>query len=472
MNFKKWYRCVGLSILSFCLVQSVEAWQSHFLLTAPILSNMPEISQNPSVPAETLTAFLEAESEGLVTLLKDIDSWPSEVRDPYSNSGGPGYTNPFPPLPSELVFRGKNDSQRSLLQQFTDRARIHPQETSGMHYDTLFVEYAPGQSHRINNPLKIEDVVLASIADKIPIANPPLEKVNPGELVSAYEIITSAVDEPDFGMDVNLFEDNSTDFGKKYKLRNTPGFTNKDLAIGTQAPFHMGWYHENSWIKGFGPNMKPMYAEYRIHFFITLSRYAFKTGHPYWGCRFLGWAIHYLQDLSQPYHAKLVPGIITAEILISNQAKLKNRVSNLHLALENYQYNLMTGAFTQSNNYPFNQLLLALADKSDDNYQIKYDDLYLRNVVAREAYYHFANTLDDSLVRVFSTVANDIAKDSDGLRQSANVLNFDSIDLDLYSKISQDDPNVKDLNNNLVSIFKSVGLHTRRLIFYALNGRN
>jgi len=460
MRFNKWRYYVGVGIICFCLAQSVEAWQSHFLLTASSVANMPEIDRQPTVPAETLTEFLEAESEGLVSLLKDIDSWPHQVSS-------------FPPLPSLLTFKGRKDTQRSLLQQFTDRARIHPQGVSDMHYDTLFVEYGPNAAHRIHNPLQLKDVVLASIIKEIPIANPPLEKVNPGELVSPYEIITSAVDEPDFGMDINLFEDNHTDFGENYKLGNTPGFINKDLIIGTQAPFHIGWYHENAWIKRFGPDITKMYPEYRIHFFVTLSQYAFKTGHLYWGYRFLGWAIHYQQDLSQPYHAKLVPGMSAMELLVANQEKVKNRVTNLHFALENYQYNLMRRALTEFNinNNSSNPFLIALADRSSDNSKIHYNDLYPRNTVAQEAY-DDADTLDDSLINVFGKTADDIANSNDGVNQSAVILNFGSIDFDLYSKINQDDPEVQTLNQKLVTLFRSVGSHTRKIILYATDQRN
>lgn len=55
-------------------------------------------------------------------------------------------------------------------------------------------------------------------------------------------MIASANDEPDFGMDIGLFADNGTDFGQRYGFGQQP-FGNPNLDYGSQAPFHMGFYH-------------------------------------------------------------------------------------------------------------------------------------------------------------------------------------------------------------------------------------
>ena len=44
----------------------------------------------------------------------------------------------------------------------------------------------------------------------------------PGEPVSIAEVIASASDEPDFGMDIGLFADNGTDFGQRYGFGINP----------------------------------------------------------------------------------------------------------------------------------------------------------------------------------------------------------------------------------------------------------
>jgi hypothetical protein len=84
----------------------------------------------------------------------------------------------------------------------------------------------------------------------------------------------------------------------------------------------------------------------RIELFVRLSSLAFATEHPYWGWRFLAWSLHYLQDLTQPYHAKAVPherlGYYLSFALSSaeTQARVKKETSQLvknrHFALEDF----------------------------------------------------------------------------------------------------------------------------------------
>ncbi len=44
----------------------------------------------------------------------------------------------------------------------------------------------------------------------------------------------------------------------------------------------------------------------RMQLFYELALIAFDSGHDYWGYRFLGNAVHYLEDMSQPFHTRLV----------------------------------------------------------------------------------------------------------------------------------------------------------------------
>ena len=110
----------------------------------------------------------------------------------------------------------------------------------------------------------------------------------------------------------------------------------------------MGFFHEAAIVYKAAPFLKRTYPEYRIHLWQTLAVHAFRSGHPYWGWRFAGWSLHYLQDLTQPYHATVLPGVGVASMLWINALDLagfhgaKERavalVSNRHLALENYQF--------------------------------------------------------------------------------------------------------------------------------------
>ena len=95
-------------------------------------------------------------------------------------------------------------------------------------------------------------------------------------------------------------------------------FGDKRFEYSSQAPFHMGFYHEASIVYAAGGFIKRTLPEYRMNQFLTLARFAFKTGHPYWGYRFAGWGLHFVQDLTQPYHTTLLPGVGTTRMLWIN----------------------------------------------------------------------------------------------------------------------------------------------------------
>ena len=107
-------------------------------------------------------------------------------------------------------------------------------------------------------------------------------------------------------------------------------------------------------MKTAAPFVAGAYPLLRVHQFSGLAELAFRTGHPYWGWRFAGWALHYVQDLTQPYHARVLPGVGVTRMLWVNAIDMigihgpKNDavtlVSNRHTAIENYQYGVMRRA--------------------------------------------------------------------------------------------------------------------------------
>ncbi len=104
----------------------------------------------------------------------------------------------------------------------------------------------------------------------------------------------------------------------------------------------MGFYHQDRVLYMAAPFLKRTFPALRAYQFATLSAMAFRTGHPYWGWRFAGMSLHYVQDLTQPYHASLAPGQGTAKLIGINTLamvgfpKAKNEMvtllSNQHLA--------------------------------------------------------------------------------------------------------------------------------------------
>ena len=57
----------------------------------------------------------------------------------------------------------------------------------------------------------------------------------------------------------------------------------------------MGFYHEAGIVYAAGGFIKRTLPEYRMNQFLSLARFAFKTGHPYWGYRFTGWGLHFVK---------------------------------------------------------------------------------------------------------------------------------------------------------------------------------
>lgn len=170
-----------------------------------------------------------------------------------------------------------------------------------------------------------------------------------GDSLSSFEVLCSACDEPDYGYDQHLWQE-SADKEDPSGFGIQP-FGNSQLSYATQGPFHMGFFHESWIINKLAPSFTKTYVEYRIKQCIELSKFAFRHKHNYWGWRFLGWGLHYVQDLCQPYHASMLPGTHTLKIVWAGIASklgfndLKDKyttlASNLHRGFEIYLYGLL-----------------------------------------------------------------------------------------------------------------------------------
>ena len=356
----------GTATLSF-------AWSDHTLGTWQALAAMPAIAGAPPVAAETLDAFLAAEDTGLQALLAQEEQW--------ARRNVPVY----PPQPDALQFRA-GGPPATRRQRFMAALRINPDCQL-----PLFLQMRPGTQPPPGSNLPWTEVT--TLRRDTTARETQYQRLHPGEQVAVLEVVASASAEPDDGLDIGLWEDNGTPSGRRYGFGKQP-FGDPALEFSGQAPFHMGFFHE-SWIiykaAGF---LRRTYPEYRIHLYRSLAAYALKTGHPYWGWRFAGWALHYVQDLTQPYHANVLPGVSTARMLWINALDIagwhgpKDRairlVSNRHLALENYQYHRMRDAYLHKN--PMDALLRATRNTSKDAAQAPWSDATPRQVVSQQAY--------------------------------------------------------------------------------------
>ncbi|HXE77552.1 MAG TPA: hypothetical protein VN614_04825 [Rhodanobacter sp.] len=365
------------------------AWSDHTLGTWQALAVMPAIVQAPPVTVESLDSFLAAEDSGLAQLLAQEEAW--------DRTHVPAY----PPRPEALQFQAGGPAA-TRRQRFMAALRINPNCKLA-----LFLQMRPGTAPPTGSELPWTDVTTLQHDDTV--RNSHFERLHAGEQVPVLEVIATASGEPDEGLDIGLWEDNGTPYGKTYGFGKQP-FGDPALEFGSQAPFHMGFYHESPIIYKAAGFLQRTYPEYRIHLYRSLAVFALKTGHPYWGWRFAGWALHYVQDLTQPYHATVLPDVSTARMLWINALDIagwhgpKDRairlVSNRHLALENYQYHRMRTAYLH--NDPNDAVLRAVRDTSEDAAQALWADTAPRQVVSRQAH-AWADRTDRMLVQALPT---------------------------------------------------------------------
>ncbi|MFH0731279.1 MAG: hypothetical protein V2B19_33655, partial [Pseudomonadota bacterium] len=116
---------------------------------------------------------------------------------------------------------------------------------------------------------------------------------------SALDVLVAFADEPDKGMDQDLWQYADYGFGK-IPYGSETGFS-------SQAPFHMQFVNENFAVRMSAPEILDGMTLERMLLFSRLAKFAHAKGHHYWGYRFTAWALHYLEDICQPYHAKALP---------------------------------------------------------------------------------------------------------------------------------------------------------------------
>jgi hypothetical protein len=365
---------VALVVLGLGVARPARAWSNHALCTWPALAALPEIANAPPVAAERLEDFLAAEAPALVRLLDDDERWARE------------HVPTYPPRPDALAFRvDGREPPAELRRRFLGALRLNPQARL-----TLFVQLPPGAS-AAGHPTLPEREVTTLQHSETTRANIFLA-LRPGERVAVTDVVASATDEPDYGLDVGLFEDNGTEWGRVYGFGRQPFGYNPRIEFSSQGPLHVGFFHEQAIVYKAAPFLQRTWPEWRIHLWKALALHAFRGGHPYWGWRFAGWGLHYVQDLTQPYHARVLPGVSLAsmlwisalDLLGMHQPKLdaQTLVTNRHLALENFQLRRLRRAWLSGTRD--DAVLRALADTRADR-EVAYDDAAPRAVVSARA---------------------------------------------------------------------------------------
>ena len=212
-----------------------------------------------------------------------------------------------------------------------------------------------------------------------------LPHLGEGAAVTVLDVLSAYSDEPDWGMDKEIFG--------QYPGLWRDEYSRMGGRVGTpsQAFRHMYW-PEFSWRMPLGTLKSPVtklfspmgLAPDRAALFIDLSRKAHAAGHLYWSVRFVANALHYLEDVAQPFHASQTP---TKRFLLmplfdrdhgngfeNYVLQVQNIVAYYHYSFENYIGRQMSEYYTGRNTGPNTgedtqqgkQLVAALAADSAD----------------------------------------------------------------------------------------------------------
>ena len=364
--------CIVLAAALAGAAGQAAAWSNHTLAAWPALAAMPEIEAAPAIRVESLEAFLAAEARGLDPLLQREEAW-ARAHVPL-----------YPPRPDALAFRPEG-TPAELRQRFVAALRINPEIKLN-----LFIQVRPGEN--VSGKATLPWTEVTTLRRASTAQDGVFLQLSQGDMVAPLDVVATATSEPDYGMDIGLWDDNGTPYGKVYGFGKQP-FGNPALEFASQAPFHMGFFHEAATVYKAAGFLRRTYPEYRIHLWRSLAAYALQTGHPYWGWRFAGWALHYIEDLTQPYHSTVLPGVGVTRMLWINTLDLLGwhgpkkqaitLISNRHLALENYQYRRMRNAYLRGD--AGDALMRALEDTSTDAGRVSFTDDTARQVISRES---------------------------------------------------------------------------------------
>jgi len=434
-----------LALATLCAGQPALAWSNHALASYRAFEVLPAVARAPAVAAEPLEAFLADQAGPIAALLDAQDAW-ARI-----------HIERYPPLPAALRFDAGAAGQgpQALRQAFLAALRVSPESRLA-----LYVQPDPWARPPAGARLPHEAVSSLPVRGKDGEGH-VFVRLEPGQPVAPLAVLASASDEPDYGMDLQLWQDSGSPWGQRYGFGPLP-FGNPRLALSTQAPFHMGFYHERAIVYLAAGFLKRTYPLLRIHQYTGLAQLAFRSGHPYWGWRFAGLAVHYVQDLTQPYHASVAPGFATTRLLGINllavlgmpgaKADLVTLLSNRHFVVERYEGQLLqAGAQTRRGG----ALEQALHDTSQDGRYGAWSDAYARDVVSLQAHDLGAPLTAELLASAPARYVSDAGFD----------FGVHAGEIDLMAELNRLDAAPRAvLQGSIAALMRNFGAHSRNLV--------
>jgi len=127
----------------------------------------------------------------------------------------------------------------------------------------------------------------------------------PGQPVRVLALLAMYTDEPDWGVDRDLF-----DAYPELWDADTPYVAGRH-GVKSQGLRHLYFPGHFQWSEPIASLQVPMHpigkAPFQAERYQALARDFFAHGSPYWGYRFLAWTLHYTEDLFQPFHTRQLP---------------------------------------------------------------------------------------------------------------------------------------------------------------------
>jgi hypothetical protein len=128
-------------------------------------------------------------------------------------------------------------------------------------------------------------------------------KCGTGVQLSAYEVLAgSSVDDPDQGFDKDL----PTEPGNHYDPQGDRIWMGGETGPSSQGFRHMffgGWQPSRPLATFQLPFHAIGQAPQRFELMARKAKELIRSGHVAWGSRVMTWSMHYIQDLSQPFHS-------------------------------------------------------------------------------------------------------------------------------------------------------------------------
>ncbi len=282
--------------------------------------------------------------------------------------------------------------------------------------------------------------------------------------ISAYEIfMNESVDDPDLGMDQDLPE---TELYDPKKERRWMGGT---TGLSSQGFRHMvfgGWKPSHP-LQSFQIPLGAIgQAPARTQILAEKGKELIKDGHFAWGYRLVAWAMHYIQDICQPFHAvqvvstKMIPwgDLLTwpPSVGFNNLVHDATRiVGNYHLAYETYIL------YQQEHSSIFDECLSSpekYAEVTFDPEQLDPEHITLRTA---EASLKIAKRLGPEVVSLFG---DELKKPNYHLSTGQGTVNYNELSTRPDLKKTRDQ-----IHRTTCITLANGALGTRKLIDWTLN---